>query len=67
MEVAEAFNLSQPQIGKIMQKFNTKLLHILKIDIEDGKSFEEIANNHNLNQLTPYIKHFEDKSDLEKI
>ena len=37
-EVADSFNLSQPQIGTIMQQFETEVFHNLEIGIEDGKS-----------------------------
>lgn len=66
MEIGEAFNLSQNRIAEIIGKFNTKLFDILKIGIEVSKSFEEIARNHNLHPLTPYIKHLDDKNDEKK-
>lgn len=65
-EVGEMFNLSQPQIGKIMQNFEIEVLHILKIGINKGKTFEQLATENQLHTLTPYIAHLEDQNDEKK-
>lgn len=60
-EIGDIYNLTQPQIGKILQKFEIEVLQILKIGINKGKTFEQIATENQLHSLTPYIIHLEDQ------
>jgi len=50
----------------ILGKFETEVLQILEIDINKGKTFEQIATENQLHPLTPYIAHLEDQNDEKK-
>lgn len=62
-KVADMFNLTPQAVGEIEKKFSDKLFFFLKMGLEENKSFEEIAKQHNLHPLTPYIKYL----DLQSI
>jgi len=48
------FNLTQPALVSIIKIFGDKIFNILKIGLEEGKSFQEIAKQHNLHPLISF-------------
>ena len=61
-EIGEMYNLSQNTISGIIENFETEVFDILKICINKGKSFEQMATENNLHPLTPYIAHLKDQN-----